>query len=127
TRLENEPDAIGRLTAFYEARARGQVALITTGGTAPNFAGRVEEVAQVLDSEDKLHEHRPIVEAVHAHGSKIILQVLHTGTYAKHPQIVGPSPIRSPINRRVTREMTKEEVEQTIEDFVSCAVLAREA
>lgn len=127
TRLENEPDAIERLAAFYAERAKGGVALITTGGTAPNFEGRVEEGAQVLDSLDKLEEHRPVVEAVHAHGSKIILQVLHTGTYAKHPQIVGPSAIRSPINRRVPRAMTTQEVEETIEDFVRCAELARSA
>lgn len=127
TRLENEPDAIERLAAFYGARARGQVGLITTGGTAPNFAGRVEEGAQVLDTIDKLHEHIPIVQAVHAHGTKIIMQVLHTGIYAKHPEIVGPSGIRSPINRRVPREMTTEEVGQTIDDFVRCAELARQA
>lgn len=127
TRLENESDAIPRLAAFYSERARGGVALVITGGTSPNFEGRVEEGAQVLDSEEKLDEHRPIVEAVHAGGAKIILQVLHTGIYAKHPEIVGPSTIRSPINRRQPRAMTSEEVEQTIEDFVRCAELARQA
>jgi 2,4-dienoyl-CoA reductase (NADPH2) len=127
TRLENEPDAIPRLTAFYSERARGDVGMIITGGTSPNFEGRVEEGAQVLDSKEKLEQHRPIVEAVHAAGSRIVLQVLHTGIYAKHPQIVGPCAISSPINRRVPREMTTEEVEKTIEDFVNCALLAREA
>lgn len=127
TRLENEPDAIARLTAFYSERARGGVGLIITGGTAPNFEGRVEEGAQVLDSEDKLPEHRPIVEAVQAAGAKIILQILHTGIYAKHPQIVGPDAVRSPINRRVPRQLTSDEVERTIEDYVRCAVLARQA
>ncbi len=127
TRLENEPDSIVRLTAFYAARARGGVALIITGGTSPNFEGRVEEGAQVLDSSDKLDEHRPIVDAVHEAGAKIVLQVLHTGINAKHPQIVGPGSKRSPINPRVPRELTSEEIEQTIEDFVNCALLARQA
>jgi 2,4-dienoyl-CoA reductase (NADPH2) len=127
TRLENEPDAIPRLAAFYSERARGGVGMVITGGTSPNFEGRVEEGAQVLDSEEKLEEHRPIVEAVHAGGAKIVLQVLHTGIYAKHPEIVGPSTISSPINRRKPRALTTEEVEQTIEDFVRCAELARKA
>jgi 2,4-dienoyl-CoA reductase (NADPH2) len=127
TRLENETDAIPRLAAFYSRRAQGGVGLIITGGTSPNFAGRIEEGAQVLDSTEKLPEHRPVVEAVHAAGSKIVLQVLHTGNYAKHPQIVGPSAASSPINRRVPREMTTEEVEQTVEDFANCAVLAQQA
>jgi len=127
TRLENEPDAIPRLTAFYAERARGGVGLIITGGTSPNFEGRVEEGAQVLDSEEKLAEHRPIVDAVHAAGAKIILQVLHTGSYAKHPQIVGVSSIPAPINRRVPRALSSAEIEQTIADFVRCAELARMA
>jgi len=127
TRLENEPDAIPRLAAFYSARARGGVAMIITGGVSPNFEGRVEEGAQWLDSEDKLGEHRPIVDAVHQAGAKIVLQVLHTGIYAKHPEIVGPCSTPSPINRRIPREMTTEEVEQTVEDFVRCAELARMA
>lgn len=127
TRLENEPDAIKRLTAFYAERARGGVALVITGGTSPNFEGRVEEGAQVLDSRDKLGEHKPIVDAVHEAGSKIVLQVLHTGIYAKHPQIVGPCAKSSPINPRVPREMTTEDVAKTIDDFVNCALLAREA
>ena len=127
TRLENEPDAISRLAAFYSERARGGVALVITGGTSPNFEGRVEEGAQVLDSEEKIPEHAPIVEAVHDAGAKIILQVLHTGIYAKHPQIVGPCSKPSPINHRIPREMTSEEVERTVDDFVACAVLARKA
>lgn len=127
TRLENEPDSIARLTAFYAERARGGVALIITGGTSPNFEGRVEEGAQVLDSRDKLDEHRPIVNAVHTAGAKIVLQVLHTGIYAKHPQIVGPCSKSSPINPRIPRELATEEIEQTIADFVNCALLAHEA
>src|SRR5690606_22772696 len=120
TRLENEPDAIPRLAAFYAARARGGVAMIITGGVSPNFAGRVEEGAQWLDSEEQLEQHQPIVAAVHAAGAKIVLQVLHTGIYAKHPEIVGPCATPSPINRRIPREMSTEEVEQTVEDFVRC-------
>ena len=127
TRLENEPDAITRLCAFYGARAHGGVALVITGGTSPNFEGRVEEGAQVLDAQDKLAEHRPVVDAVHAGGAKIILQVLHTGIYAKHPQIVGPGDSASPINRRIPRALSTVEVEQTVEDYVRCAELARRA
>ena len=127
TRLENEPDSIARLAAFYSRRAQGGVGLIVTGGTSPNFEGRIEEGAQVLDTEEKLAEHRPIVDAVHAAGSKIVLQVLHTGNYAKHPQLVAPSAGASPVNRRVPREMSTEEVERTVGDFVKCAGLARQA
>ena len=127
TRLENEPAPTRRLAAFYAARARGGVGLIITGGASPNFEGRIEEGAQILDSEEKIAEHQPIVAAAHAFGAKIALQVLHTGIYGKHPQLVGPGTKSSPVNRRVPRQMTADDIEKTVEDFGNCAVLAQKA
>lgn len=127
TRLENEPDPGRLLAAFYAERARGGVGLIITGGASPNFEGRIEEGAQILDSEEKIAEHRPIVAAAHAFGAKIALQVLHTGIYGKHPQLVGPGTKSSPVNRRVPRQMTADDIEKTVEDFGNCAVLAQKA
>ena len=127
TRLENETDGVHRLAEFYAARARGGVGLIVTGGVSPNFEGRVEQGAWVLDSAQQLSQHIPIVQAVHAAGGKIALQILHTGIYAKHDEIIGPSALRSVINPRQPRAFTVEQIEQTIEDFVNCAVLAQQA
>jgi 2,4-dienoyl-CoA reductase (NADPH2) len=127
TRLENEPDAGPLLVAFYAARARGGVGLIVTGGTSPNHEGRIEEGAQVLDSPAQLAEHRCVTEAVHAAGGRIVMQILHTGIYAKHDDLVGPTEQRSPINRRTPRALTAREIERTIDDFGRCAALAREA
>jgi 2,4-dienoyl-CoA reductase (NADPH2) len=127
TRLENEQDGVRRLAEFYAARARGGVGLIVTGGVSPNFDGRVEEGAWVLDSVKALEQHIPIVQAVHAAGAKIALQILHTGIYAKHNEIIGPSAHRSVINPRQPRAFTVEQIEQTIDDFVQCAVLAQQA
>lgn len=127
TRLENEHDGVQRLAEFYAARARGGVGLIVTGGVSPNFDGRVEEGAWVLDSTEALEQHIPIVQAVHAAGAKIVLQILHTGIYAKHNEIIGPSALRSVINPRQPRAFTTEQIEQTIDDFVQCAVLAQQA
>ncbi|NQW84837.1 MAG: NADPH-dependent 2,4-dienoyl-CoA reductase [Alcaligenaceae bacterium] len=127
TRLENEPDGVHRLAEFYAARARGGVGLIVTGGVSPNFEGRVEQGAWVLDSPEQLVDHAPIVQAVHEAGAKIALQILHTGIYAKHDEIIGPSALRSVINPRQPRAFTVEQIEQTIEDFVNCAVLAQQA
>jgi 2,4-dienoyl-CoA reductase (NADPH2) len=125
TRLENEHDGVQRLAEFYAARARGGVGLIVTGGVSPNFDGRVEDGAWVLDSAEALEQHIPIVQAVHAAGAKIVLQILHTGIYAKHNEIIGPSALRSVINPRQPRAFTVEQIEQTIDDFVQCAVLAQ--
>lgn len=127
TRLENEPDGVARLAAFYAARARGGVAMIISGSVSPNFEGRVEEDGLVLDCAAGIAEHQPIVNAVHAEGALMVMQVLHAGIYAKHPQLVGPGQARSPINRRTPRALLTSEVYQTVEDFVRCAELAARA
>jgi len=127
TRLEYGENAVSRQAAFFGARAGGGVALIITGGVAPNWEGRIEEEALTLEREDQLDEHRPVVAAVHAYGGKILLQILHTGAYAKHGDIVGISDIQSPINSRAPRPLTAAEIEATIEDFVRCAALAVQA
>lgn len=127
TRLEYTENATAKLAAFYSERARGGAALIITGGISPNWEGRIEQEALTLERPDQLYEHLPIVEAVHAEGAKIILQILHSGAYAKHDDIVGVSSIRAPINRRVPRTLSTAEIEATISDFVRCAQLAAAA
>lgn len=127
TRLEHADRPVEREAAFYSARARGGAALIITSGYSPNEDGRLEEGAHIFNSEDVLPYHRPIVEAVHRENSKILLQILHSGRYAKHDKIVGPSTIRSPINPRSPRQLSSEEILQTIEDFIRCAELAAKA
>jgi 2,4-dienoyl-CoA reductase (NADPH2) len=127
TRLEHESDPDKRQRAFYGARASGGAALIITGGFAPNDAGRLEIGGPALTADDDLAPHRSVVEEVHGHGAKILMQVLHSGRYAKHDRIVGVSDIRSPINARIPRALTDDEIEQTVGDFVACASLAAKA
>jgi 2,4-dienoyl-CoA reductase (NADPH2) len=127
TRLEHESEPDKRQRAFYGARAKGGAALIITGGFSPNEAGRLEPGGPTLMAGDDLAPHRSVVDEVHKHGAKILMQILHSGRYAKHDNIVGVSAIRSPINPRIPRPMTDAEIEATIEDFVRSAVLASNA
>jgi 2,4-dienoyl-CoA reductase (NADPH2) len=127
TRLELLDRSIERQVAFYAERARGDVGLIITGGFAPNLEGRIDEDAPALMTAAHAAELRPIPAAVHAHGAKMLLQILHAGRYAKVPQPVGASAIPSPINKRGPRALTDAEIESTIDDFVRCAELAAAA
>ena len=127
TRLELLDRSIERQVAFYEERARGGVGLIITGGYAPNLDGRIDEDAPALTALAQAVELRPIAAAVHAHGARMLLQILHAGRYAKVPQPVGASAIPSPINRRAPRPLADAEIEATIDDFVRCAELAAAA
>ena len=125
TGLEDIPDGHARMAAFYAERARGGVGLIVTGGFAPNAESAVMPGASILDNETEAEKHRAITEAVHAHGGKICLQILHTGRYAYSRQPVAPSALKAPINPATPRALMDHEVVQTIADYVRCATMAR--
>ena len=127
TGLEELPDGVERLAAFYAERAAGGAALIVTGGFSPDDAGNLSAHAAEMASAQDRDRHTPIPRAVHEAGGRICLQILHAGRYGKHPRIVAPSPIRSPINPNSPRALTVAEIEATIEAFARSAVLAQEA
>lgn len=127
TNLEEAPNGFERLAAFYAERARHGVGLIVTGGIAPNSEGAVFQGAAKLTDASEVEQHRPVVEAVHAQGAHICLQILHAGRYAYSPKLVAPSAIAAPINRFTPRALTESDVEAQVEDFVRCATLARDA
>jgi 2,4-dienoyl-CoA reductase (NADPH2) len=127
TGLEELPGGEERLAAFYVERARGEVALIVTGGIAPNTEGCLAQHGAKLTDAGDVQRHTVITQAVHREGSKICLQILHTGRYAFHKQLVAPSPIQAPINIFTPAELSAIQVRQQIDDFVRCAMLAGEA
>jgi 2,4-dienoyl-CoA reductase (NADPH2) len=96
-----------------------------TGGFAPNADSIVMRGGKILDSEEEAVRHRVITRAVHEHGGKIAIQILHTGRYAYIKEPVAPSAIKSSINPNTPREMTEEEIEQTIADFAQCAAMTQ--
>ena len=127
TGLEEYPDGMKKLAAFYAARAAGGVGLIVTGGIAPNKEGMLVKGAARLDDDRHLGDHRTVTDAVHRAGGKIALQILHAGRYGGHQDAVAPSPIRAPISPLTPRELSEEGIERTIADYARCAALAREA
>ena len=127
TGLEETPDGFTKMAAFYAERAVGGVGLIVTGGIAPNAVGRGYDSQAMLTGAAEVVAHRQITEAVQDVGGKIAMQILHTGRYAYHEQLVAPSAIRAPINFFTPHALSGEEIERQIADFAACASLAREA
>jgi 2,4-dienoyl-CoA reductase (NADPH2) len=127
TGLEEAKHGFERMAAFYAERARGGVALIVTGGIAPNEEGVTYPGAAKLTSESEAEQHSQITRAVHAEGGRICLQILHTGRYAYVQNNVSASSLQAPINPFKPRALTPEDIEQTIADFARCARLAKQA
>ena len=127
TGLEDRAHDYPKLAAYFAERARGGVALMVTGGIAPNRRGSLAPLASKLSSRWELARHRKVTHAVHAEGGRICMQILHAGRYAYHPFSVAPSALKSPINPFTPRALSENGVGKQIRAFVGCAALAREA
>ncbi len=126
TGLEETKDWL-RVAEFYAARARGQVALMVTGGIGPNLEGSVLPGAAMMVTDEDVANHSVITRAVHADGGKIAMQILHAGRYAYGPKCVAPSAIKSPISPFAPTALEEEGIEKQIGDIVTCARRAQDA
>jgi 2,4-dienoyl-CoA reductase (NADPH2) len=127
TGLEDKAEHFPRLAEYFAERARGGVALMVTGGYAPNIEGWLSPFGSRLASSAAAKKHVQVTSAVHTEGGKIALQILHSGRYGYSPFSVAPSRLKSPITPFTPRELSARGVERQIRCFVRCAVLAREA
>ena len=116
-----------RVAAYFAERARGGVGLMVTGGVSPNEEGSALPGAGKLSTMEEVAAHKPTTEAVHAEGSRIAMQILHSGRYAYHPGGVSASAVKSPISPFAPIELDEAGIEKQIADFAQCAALAREA
>jgi len=126
TGLEETKDW-NRVAEFYAERARGDVALMVTGGMAPNREGGVFPGAAGLFSPEDIANHRIVTDRVHEAGGLIAMQVLHAGRYAYSTDCVGPSAIKSPISPFAPKELDEAGIEKQISDIVTAAARAQKA
>jgi 2,4-dienoyl-CoA reductase (NADPH2) len=127
TNLEEIEGGFERAAVYYSERAKTGVGLIITGGISPNVEGCVGPHSAKLSNKEEVEKHKLITSAVKAVGGKICMQILHSGRYGYHKDVVAPSPIQSPVSFFKPHELTDEEVWKTIRDFGHCAKLAKEA
>ncbi|WP_406143800.1 FAD-dependent oxidoreductase [Streptomyces sp. NBC_01012] len=125
--LEEAEHGFERMAAFYAERARGGVGLIVTGGIAPSERACAFPGGARMTTEAEAAQHAVITAAVHAEGGRIAMQILHSGRYAHHPDLVAPSALKAPISGFTPHALTDDEVEETIDEFVRAAELARHA
>ncbi len=126
TGLEETKDW-NRVATFYAERAAGGVALIVTGGMAPNREGGVFPGAAGLFTDQDIANHRIVTDRVHDNGGKIAMQILHAGRYAYSPECVAPSAVKSPISPFPPRELDEAGIEKQIADIATAAARAQQA
>ncbi len=80
--------------------------LIITGGISPNRQGWLLPAGGTMNSLADIPHHRLVTHAVHKHGGKILMQILHAGRYGYQPFVVS-SAIKSPISPFKPRQMSE--------------------
>ncbi|HEU0306649.1 MAG TPA: NADPH-dependent 2,4-dienoyl-CoA reductase [Lysobacter sp.] len=126
TGLEDKARDFPKLAAYFGERAEGGVGLMVTGGFSPNIEGWLKPFGGTLRWPWHVGKHRQVTRAVHAHGGRICLQILHAGRYGYQPLQVAPSKLKAPINPFTPRALSARGVERQIRAFVRTAKLARE-
>ncbi|OHC22993.1 MAG: NADPH-dependent 2,4-dienoyl-CoA reductase [Pseudomonadales bacterium RIFCSPHIGHO2_12_FULL_40_16] len=127
TGLEDRFYNYPKLAAYFGERAKGGVGLIITGGISPNRQGWLLPAGGTMNTLVDIAPHRLVTHAVHKHGAKILMQILHAGRYGYQPFVVSASPIKSPISPFKPRQMSEKQILNTIDDYVNCASLAKKA
>lgn len=122
--------------AYYAARARGGVGLVTVEMAAPVKAGRHRRRELGLHDDRFLPGLRRLVAAIHAGGAKASIQLGHAGGHTRQDICgetpVAPSAIPHPVYETtlatiVPRAMGMAEIADTIAGFAAAARRAREA
>ncbi len=119
--------------AYFEERAKADVGLIITGLTSVTREGAQSGSGMMLIDEDYIIEPmKKLVDAVHSHGAKIVLQAAHQGARkfsTDGTDILTPSGIAAfpGAPGQQTRAMTEAEVETFIDCFAAAALRVKQA
>ncbi|HWW74407.1 MAG TPA: alkene reductase [Pyrinomonadaceae bacterium] len=122
---------------YYRQRATAGLIITEATNVSPTAKGYVRTPG--IYTPEQAESWRPVVEAVHALGGKMFIQIFHTGRIALPDFLPGgaqplaPSAVRAKgrnytdegMKEFVTpREMTLEEIRQTVRDFAAAAANA---
>ncbi len=133
-------DAQGFITdaslAYYRARARGGVGLITVEMAAPEPAGRHRHREVGISSDAYLPGLRRLVDVIHGEGAKASIQLGHGGGHTRvdicGETPVAPSAIAHPVYETtletiVPLALTEERITRIIEAYAAAARRAEQA
>ncbi len=116
---------------FYERRAEGGAGIIVAGPVGVDFLGAGVICLSIRD-DSYIPDFKQLADRIHAHGSKLMIQLFHGGRYTfsfsvDGQQPIAPSAIPSRYTGEMPREMTQEDIEQVQDAFAQAARRAKEA
>ncbi|MFD0694520.1 NADH:flavin oxidoreductase [Paenibacillus sp. GCM10027628] len=140
TSAESSGLANDRMVRYYTRFAKGGFGLIITEGIYPNAVNSRSYGNQPgIANDAQADAWRPVIQAVHREGGKIVAQLMHAGALVQHDGFtpIAPSAVK-PVGAMleehggsgefaVPREMTLGEIRQTIDCFAQAALRAKQA
>ena len=129
---EQDGTATDRFIAYHEEKARGGWGLILTENYAITPDARGFSHVAGLYEDAQIAGHSRVAEAVHRHGGKIVVQMVHSGRQTNHRmntgvQVVAPSAIPCPDNQELPHELTAAEIRQMVSRFGDTALRIKNA
>ena len=123
-----------RYIKYYEEKAKGGLGLAICGGSSPVSIDVPQGAWKPvnLTTDHVIEPLSKLAEAMHRHGSKIMIQATHMGrrsVYASDPwpHLVSPSGVREPLHKGNAKAIEVEEINRIIKDFVAAAKRVRAA
>lgn len=96
-----------------------------TGGISPNRQGWLAPAGGTMNSLFDVPQHRLVTHAVHKHGSKILMQILHAGRYGYQPFVVSSTAIKSPISPFKPRQLSEKIFSAQLKIMLSALTLPK--
>jgi len=113
------------VVAYYVERARGGAGYITIEHTAVRVDGRAFPTMLMINTDDHVKGFRKLVDAVHAEGGKIFIQINHAGRQTASQTtgvpIVSSSAVRCPLREETPMALTATEIHELIGVFANAA------
>jgi 2,4-dienoyl-CoA reductase-like NADH-dependent reductase (Old Yellow Enzyme family) len=118
--------------SLYEELSKNNIGGIITGFAFISEEGKAIQPGQAGISNEKHIEHfKKVTSIVHVNGSKIFLQIAHTGRQTREvdikQKVAGASEKKSMYFREKPKKLSTEEVFEIIEKFGNSALYARKA
>ena len=131
TTLVDESVPTDDFVAYHEARARGGTGLIVLEATAVHPSGLLTPHTLAGYREEIVPEMARVAEAVHAHGTRLFVQLFHGGreqiSASPRPPAVAPSAIPSLRFHVEPRPLSAEEIDSVVQGYARSAALAAQA
>jgi 2,4-dienoyl-CoA reductase (NADPH2) len=119
-----------RYRAFYRARAKGGVGLMTIGPLAIDRVGSVPLMPGLFDDRNSAALKQLLDELHRETDVRVATQLMHMGRYAysllSGAQPIAPSPIPSKLSGETPRQMSLEDIEAVQAAYVAAALRAVE-